>query len=573
MARYWSSVSWFALLALISVASASAISAQEHLVSYFGIVGEDAASGLSVSVNTAALAVDPAFLLIELPDHTTRTAVRDGAERRSATSLVWRGRFEGQKSSRVVLTLHGEHVVGRFDGLDPLFVLEPTQIGHRFEAAGLRAYDPAGEPLPARTNSGILQPSLASVDPVDGIDVMVVYSPEARIGAGGTNQIEAIAQAAVDNTNTAFIDSDMNARFVLVHTSETVRSEVGGSLSADLEWVASNAGVAALRDLHKADMVGLLVNSGSYCGRGYVMRNPEAGFEDSAFQVTKRSCAVGNLTYAHEHGHNLGFEHDPANGPNPANASYPWSFGHFVNGSYRTVMSYSNQCGSGCSRAPHFSNPSVAHNGTATGIANQRDNARSGDSVAPIVTDFRLRDAPPDLIVNGLNVSDSTPATDQSVTVSATVENQGASNSDATTLRYYRSSDTSISTADTEMSSDSVASLNAGDIASLSDVNTIATAGTYWVGACVDSVVNESDTANNCSPGVQVVVHDPCTEDITVQNETVSGVVNHQSCSILRVGPDWTVTSTGDATLQAKGQVILYNGISVQSGGQLTVSD
>ena len=136
-------------------------------------------------------------------------------------------------------------------------------------------------------------------------------------------------------------------------------------------------------------MVSLMVESGSACGVGFVMRSPGAGFASSAFQVTARSCAVGNLSFAHEHGHNMGFEHDPANGTTPANASFPYSFGHFVNGSYRTVMSYSTQCSSGCTRVAHFSNPDILHNGVPTGIADQRDNARSGDATAPIVAKFR----------------------------------------------------------------------------------------------------------------------------------------------------------------------------------------
>jgi hypothetical protein len=145
-----------------------------------------------------------------------------------------------------------------------------------------------------------------------------------------------------------------------------------------------------LRDQYAADLVSLIPeDGGGFCGRGYVMRNPGPGFASSAFQVTARGCAVGNLSFAHEHGHNIGFEHDPANGTSPLSASYPYSFGHFVSGSYRTVMSYSNQCSGGCTRVAHHSNPDVLHNGVATGIAEERDKARSGDQTAPIVANFR----------------------------------------------------------------------------------------------------------------------------------------------------------------------------------------
>jgi hypothetical protein len=89
----------------------------------------------------------------------------------------------------------------------------------------------------------------------------------------------------------------------------------------------------------------------------------------------------------------MGFEHDPANGATPATASRPWSFGHYVDGqgsqSFRTVMSYACPAG-GCTRRAYFSNPLVTFNGFATGVADQRDNARTGDEVADVVANFRL---------------------------------------------------------------------------------------------------------------------------------------------------------------------------------------
>ncbi len=136
--------------------------------------------------------------------------------------------------------------------------------------------------------------------------------------------------------------------------------------------------------------------SGS-CGRGYVMRNPGAGFRDRAVQVTRVSCAVGNLSFAHEFGHNMGLEHNPENSSaTSTTASYPWSFGHYHSGQYRTVMSYSNPCSGGCTRRQYFSNPDVTYSGLATGIDNTRDNARTLGLTSPISAAFRVRT--PDVI-------------------------------------------------------------------------------------------------------------------------------------------------------------------------------
>jgi hypothetical protein len=83
-------------------------------------------------------------------------------------------------------------------------------------------------------------------------------------------------------------------------------------------------------------------------------------------------------------------EHDPVSaGVSPSGASYPWSFGHYVNGKFRTIMSY-DVCSTSCPRVLHFSNPEVLYDGTATGVLNQRDNAHTGDLTAPIVANFRL---------------------------------------------------------------------------------------------------------------------------------------------------------------------------------------
>jgi peptidyl-Asp metalloendopeptidase len=118
-------------------------------------------------------------------------------------------------------------------------------------------------------------------------------------------------------------------------------------------------------------------------------RSRSFGFATSAFQATARSCAIGNLSYPHEHGHNLGLTHDPGNG-NGSNSLFPiFGFGHFVSGSFRTVMSYSNNCIGGCTRAPYFSNPNVSYRSAPTGIADQRDNARAGNITAPDVANFR----------------------------------------------------------------------------------------------------------------------------------------------------------------------------------------
>ncbi len=113
----------------------------------------------------------------------------------------------------------------------------------------------------------------------------------------------------------------------------------------------------------------------------------------------------------------------------------------------------------------------------------------------------------PDLIVTSPSVSNNTLTTGQSFTLRATVRNQGAGPSTATTLRYYRSSDATISTSDTEVGTDSVSGLSAsGTSAESISLNAPSSAGTYYYGACVESVTGERNTDNNCSDGMSVTV-------------------------------------------------------------------
>ena len=112
-----------------------------------------------------------------------------------------------------------------------------------------------------------------------------------------------------------------------------------------------------------------------------------------------------------------------------------------------------------------------------------------------------------DLIVESPSVSDNTLTPGQSFTLHATVRNSGTGSAAATTLRYYRSSNSTISTSDTEVGTDSVSGLSASNTsAELISLRAPSSAGTYYYGACVASVSGESNTDNNCSDGVRVTV-------------------------------------------------------------------
>ena len=72
------------------------------------------------------------------------------------------------------------------------------------------------------------------------------------------------------------------------------------------------------------------------------------------------------------------------------------------------------------------------------------------------------------------------------------MRNQGAARSNSTTLRYYQSTDSTITTGDTEVGTDSVSGLTPSESGDESvSLNAPSTSGTYYYGACVDSVSDE----------------------------------------------------------------------------------
>ena len=116
----------------------------------------------------------------------------------------------------------------------------------------------------------------------------------------------------------------------------------------------------------------------------------------------------------------------------------------------------------------------------------------------------------PDLVVASPSVSDNNPAAGATFTLSATVRNNSDRPSPSTTLRFYLSTDATITTSDTSVGTDAVGVLAASGTSSGSvDLTAPTTAGTYYYGACVDAVAGESDSTNNCSAAVQVDVSEP----------------------------------------------------------------
>ena len=338
------------------------------------------------------LAIDAATLAnrsaVKLPlfDGELNEAKVIRTERRSSTDVTWVGKAKfGPVDGEVSITYRNGFVSGLVYGSKAVYEIVPRGNKHMlveldqtlFPECGGGISDPTRVPTPSHA-------ALAGVDSGDRIDVLVVYTTATKNFLGGDAQAQALAQSAIDATNTAYINSGIRQRVRMVHSEEFVYTETT-SASTDLSNLRNNAGIQALRDTHKADLVAEISEITGVCGIGYLMGAP-GGNQNNAFTVTVRSCAVGNLSFAHELGHNMGSHHNPENGSNP---TYAYGFGHWINGNYRTVMSYSDPCTQGCTRRPYFSNPNVMFNGVPTGVENARDNARSINNTADWVAAYR----------------------------------------------------------------------------------------------------------------------------------------------------------------------------------------
>jgi hypothetical protein len=121
----------------------------------------------------------------------------------------------------------------------------------------------------------------------------------------------------------------------------------------------------------------------------------------------------------------------------------------------------------------------------------------------------------PNLRVINPSVSANLMLPGAAFTANATANNNGNGSSNvSTTLRYYRSTDSTITTADTQLATDPIGALGAGSSSAQNAALTAPAAdGNYWIGACVDAVAGESSTTDQCSAGVQITVARP---DLTI---------------------------------------------------------
>ena len=248
-------------------------------------------------------------------------------------------------------------------------------------AGALVPHDADPTPVPAE-NDNTIPASRGGDDPLS-TRILIVYD---QLAENDVADMNAFAAAIVESANTSYDNaaiSSMRLELAGIHKVETRPDGNSGVILRQLTNQHDRTFDSAheVRDALDADIVAHLTELSDACGRGWL----SPGNDAFAFSTTDIDCALGNLSFAHEVGHNQGCTHDP---DNAGGAYVDYGYGHrWDSNRYRSVMAYSPG-----SRLMYFSNPDVTHNGFPTGIANQRDNARVLELTRNMMANLRLGD-------------------------------------------------------------------------------------------------------------------------------------------------------------------------------------
>jgi len=333
------------------------------------------------------------------------TAVLDRVEYNKSGSMTWMGHLEEVENGTVAMVIGQDNVVVgnivmpgamyqvRYAGKGVHVVLEINEAAMPEDAEpvevdnGSRHDEVAPPPIQTRDSSSV-------------IDVLVVYTPNARSAEGGTTAINNLVDLAIAETNQSYSNSGVNFQLNLVYKGEVSYTE-SSNFSTNLSRLTNKTdgyldNVHSLRDQYCADEVALIIDGSQYCGIANLMTSVSGSFEDRAFSVTARTCATGYYSFGHELGHTMGARHDWY--VDSSSSPYVYNHGYVKRSSnWRTIMAYNSECsdnGTSCTRLQYWSNPNVTYGGSPMGVGGSTSgssayNALALNNSAAVVANFR----------------------------------------------------------------------------------------------------------------------------------------------------------------------------------------
>ncbi|GLI03606.1 hypothetical protein Pa4123_88840 [Phytohabitans aurantiacus] len=357
---------------------------------YLAQIVRDAKRARTVQLDAAALS--PSFaaesVAIELFDDvtvdlTTNVALSKGAAVGGRTSSTYSAGGDG--GAAVATLIGGDLHVSLWKGRAK-YGIEPLGGGRHLVYEDGRTFPNEAVPVSQEGQKG----TAASVTGGTGtlatsvIDMMVAFDETAQAMFGSVSAIEAEILEMINVSNMTYANSQIDQQLALTNIvdlgytpnatdgttdEQTYLARIRGKTDGIVDVVHTQ------RDANSADLVSVITDATSVCGVGYLPVSGNSA-ELDAYSLTDGACAVSNLTFPHEVGHNMCAHHDPANV-----TSNPCGFEAFAHvdpaANLRTVMAYANAANgcTTCTRIPYFSNPNVTANGWVTGIAGSRNNA------------------------------------------------------------------------------------------------------------------------------------------------------------------------------------------------------
>jgi uncharacterized delta-60 repeat protein len=233
------------------------------------------------------------------------------------------------------------------------------------------------------------------------IEVLLLYTPQAVIGAGGENILRQQMLDNIDNGNRYFTRSLINVQLRPVYIGLMNYTETGSMYLDGMRLVGASNGLEksrTLRNDYKADITVFVteLEDNGIGGDSWSIPPPTGGGDANAFCLVRRVHLHFPLVMIHEIGHLLGCDHSRENSTYPLTdpfykARFPYIFGHRfqIEGvGYADIMTYPP--------AVHmllFGNPDVVIDGVPTGAPETdpqpSNTARTINQIAPYVSTYR----------------------------------------------------------------------------------------------------------------------------------------------------------------------------------------
>jgi peptidyl-Asp metalloendopeptidase len=344
----------------------------------FSALSQQAADQYSTNKPTSSILQS---VKVDLFDGTSVTVDLDRVEQQSENSVAWYGKVEGTALGSATFVRSGNLLIGSISrGDGKIYQVRTEEDGTQWMMEIDQAAFPSNDetepisspplPPPITAESGVV----AAADDGSIIDVMVVYTPAARVAAGGATQMQQLVQLGIAETNAGYSNSGVVQRVRLVYSGEVSYSEAA-DFSTDLDRLSNSSDgsldeVATLRNTYGADLVSLWrAPNSQVCGLGWVLNRTDlapSALAAYGFTVVAQDCATGYYSFGHEMGHNMGADH--AKDDNAPHGPYAYGSGYkqTTGTKWRTIMAYDGNCT--CARINYWSNPTVLYNGIPSGI-------------------------------------------------------------------------------------------------------------------------------------------------------------------------------------------------------------